>query len=80
MFLQSTIFRTSTLEAKIRNITKEALKETEQSGGVCGCGRPADGCRKCLMAEFCRRLQNSGFNSAICKSKWKSSTDIPSGN
>ncbi|XP_057764489.1 uncharacterized protein LOC130985507 [Salvia miltiorrhiza] len=77
--LQSTICRTSSLESRIRNISKEALKEAEQSGGVCECGRPADGCRKCLMAEMCRRLQNAGFNSAICKSKWKSSPDIPSG-
>ncbi|KAL1560236.1 hypothetical protein AAHA92_10476 [Salvia divinorum] len=75
--LQSTICRTSSLESKIRNITKEAVKEA--GGVVCVCGRAADGCRKCLMAEMCRRLQNSGFNSAICKSKWKSSPDIPSG-
>ncbi|KAH6790592.1 hypothetical protein C2S51_005598 [Perilla frutescens var. frutescens] len=75
--LQSTICRTSSLESRIRNTTKEALKESQ---GVCVCGKPADGsCRKCLMAEVCRRLQNVGFNSAICKSKWKSSPDIPSG-
>ncbi|KAG6416595.1 hypothetical protein SASPL_124028 [Salvia splendens] len=74
--LQSTICRTSSLESKIRNITKEAVKE---ACGVCECGRAADGCRKCLMAEICRRLQNSGYNSAICKSKWKSSPEIPSG-
>ncbi|KAI3456257.1 hypothetical protein Pfo_012920 [Paulownia fortunei] len=78
--LQSTICRTTSLESRIRNITKEALKEAQQSGNVCACGRPADnGCRKCLMEEVCRRLQNAGFNSAICKSKWRSSPDIPSG-
>lgn len=32
------------------------------------------------MKEVSSRLQNAGFNSAICKSKWKSSPDIPSGN
>lgn len=80
IFLQSTICRTSSLESGIRNITKEALKEAQQSGNVCGCNRPVDkGCRKCQMTEVCRRLQNAGYNSAICKSKWRSSPDIPSG-
>ncbi|GFP95485.1 hypothetical protein PHJA_001692800 [Phtheirospermum japonicum] len=78
--LQSTLCRTTSLESKIRNITKEALKEAQDAGSVCACGGAADdGCRKCRMEVVCRRLQNAGFNSAICKSKWKSSPDIPSG-
>nr|GEV85691.1 hypothetical protein [Tanacetum cinerariifolium] len=32
-----------------------------------------------LLILTCNRLQNSGYNSAICKSKWKSSLDIPAG-
>lgn len=79
--LQSTICRTSSLESRIRNITKEALNEAQNSGNACACGKPVDGgCRKCLMEAVCRRLQGAGFDSAICKSKWKSSPDIPSGN
>ncbi|KAL0353076.1 UNVERIFIED_CONTAM: hypothetical protein Sangu_0888900 [Sesamum angustifolium] len=80
--LQSTICRTTSLESRIRSITKEAVNEAQESGDVCACGRPFDddnGCRKCLMQVVCRRLQNSGFNTAICKSKWRSSPDIPSG-
>ncbi|KAF3451469.1 hypothetical protein FNV43_RR07564 [Rhamnella rubrinervis] len=84
--LQSTLCRTSSLETRIRNATKESIKELKNSGTKCGCGRPmasimdSDGnCRKCLMTEVCGRLRNQGFNSAICKSKWRSSTDIPSG-
>ncbi|PIN04392.1 hypothetical protein CDL12_23075 [Handroanthus impetiginosus] len=79
--LQSTICRTSSLESRIRTITKETLKEAQQSGNVCTCGKPLNnnGCRKCLMEEVCGRLRNAGFNSAICKSKWRSSPDIPSG-
>ncbi|KAG8385549.1 hypothetical protein BUALT_Bualt03G0056800 [Buddleja alternifolia] len=78
--LQTTICRTSSFESRIRNITKEALKEAQQPGNLCSCGRPFDnGCRKCLMEEVCRRLQNADFDSAICKSKWRSSLDIPSG-
>ncbi|KAL0398585.1 UNVERIFIED_CONTAM: hypothetical protein Sradi_2201800 [Sesamum radiatum] len=80
--LQSTICRTTSLESRIRSITKEAVNEAQEAGNVCSCGRPFDddnGCRKCLMQLVCRRLQNSGFNTAICKSKWRSSPDIPSG-
>ncbi|KAL3851321.1 hypothetical protein ACJIZ3_013203 [Penstemon smallii] len=78
--LQATICRTSSLETRIRNTTKETIKEAQNSGNACPCGKPHDnGCRKCLMAEVCRRLQNAGLDSAICKSKWRSSSDIPSG-
>ncbi|KAF5742279.1 hypothetical protein HS088_TW09G00323 [Tripterygium wilfordii] len=50
------------------------------SGTICGCGRPmVGGCRNCLMREVSGRLQNSGFNSAICRSKWRNSPDMPSG-
>ncbi|KAM0054303.1 hypothetical protein Hdeb2414_s0006g00193421 [Helianthus debilis subsp. tardiflorus] len=78
--LHTTLFRTTSLEAKIRNATKEALGEIEVAGHVCSCSRPVSGgCRSCKMGEICSRLRNSGFDSAICKSKWKSSSDIPSG-
>ncbi|CAI9787929.1 unnamed protein product [Fraxinus pennsylvanica] len=79
--LQATLCRTSSLESKIRSITKETMKEAQETANWCGCGRtPVNtGCRNCLMKEVCRRLQNAGFDSAICKSKWRSSPDIPSG-
>ncbi|XP_073135094.1 uncharacterized protein [Henckelia pumila] len=74
--LQATVFRTSSLESRIRKIVKEA----KQAGNACACGTPEQkSCRKCLMEVVCRRLQSCGFNSAICKSKWRSSPDIPSG-
>nr|GEV85690.1 ribonuclease H-like domain-containing protein [Tanacetum cinerariifolium] len=78
--LHSTLCRTTSLESNIRSTTKEVLKEVEESENVCSCSRPvSDGCRSCRMREVCLRLQKSGYNSAICKSKWKSSLDIPSG-
>ncbi|XP_076887610.1 uncharacterized protein LOC143537811 [Bidens hawaiensis] len=78
--LHTTLFRTTSLESKIRNITKEALSEIETAENTCSCSRPVSGgCRSCRMMIICSRLQNSGFDSAICKSKWKSSLDIPSG-
>eukprot|EP00258_Populus_trichocarpa_P017143 XP_006377369.1 uncharacterized protein LOC18103031 isoform X1 [Populus trichocarpa] len=77
--LHATLCRTSSLESSIRSITKDALKERQMAGN-CGCGRPmAAGCRSCLMAEVSSRLRNAGHNSAICKTKWRSSPDIPAG-
>lgn len=77
--VQETLCRTSSLESSIRSITKDALKERQMAGN-CGCGRPmAAGCRSCLMAEVSSRLRNAGHNSAICKTKWRSSPDIPAG-
>nr|GMD03017.1 uncharacterized protein LOC109164618 [Ipomoea batatas] len=78
--LHATLCRTTSAESRIRSITKETLKEAKQAGNMCACQKPVNGgCRSCLMNEVFRRLQNAGFNSAICKSKWKSLSDIPSG-
>ncbi|KAL3519767.1 hypothetical protein ACH5RR_017916 [Cinchona calisaya] len=80
--LHSTLCRTSSIESTIRNITKETIKEAQQTGNVtCICGREINknGCKSCLLKEVCTRLQNAGFDGAICKSKWRSSPDIPSG-
>ncbi|KAK9936380.1 hypothetical protein M0R45_013226 [Rubus argutus] len=79
--LQATLCRTNSLETKIRRVTKEAVKEAKESEeAVCGCGKAAASvCRSCLMREVSGRLCNAGYNSAICKSKWRSSPDFPSG-
>ncbi|XP_009346722.2 uncharacterized protein LOC103938440 [Pyrus x bretschneideri] len=78
--LQATLRRTSSLETRIRSLTREVVKEIQQSGMECGCGKTmAGGCQSCLLREVSGRLCNAGHNSAICKSKWRSSPDIPSG-
>ncbi|KAK7302795.1 hypothetical protein RJT34_13691 [Clitoria ternatea] len=80
--LQANICRTSSLESRIRHATKEAVQEIQSEETVCGCGKQkmaATSCRNCLMREVSRRLQKAGYNSAICKTKWRSSPDIPSG-
>ncbi|XP_050213221.1 uncharacterized protein LOC126664734 [Mercurialis annua] len=79
--LQATLCRTSSLESSIRNITKETIKEIQMRTTICSCGRSptTSGCRNCLMTELSGRLHTAGYNSAICKSKWRSSPDIPSG-
>ncbi|KAE8699130.1 hypothetical protein F3Y22_tig00110592pilonHSYRG00015 [Hibiscus syriacus] len=80
--LQQTLFRTNSIELRIRNATKEALKDIQRESTACGCGKSsmAEDCRICLMREVSSRLQNAGFNTAICRTKWRSSPDIPSGN
>ncbi|KAG4977863.1 hypothetical protein JHK82_037137 [Glycine max] len=80
--LQASICRTSSSESRIRHATKEALQEIQSAETVCGCGRQVaviTTCRNCLMREVSRRLQKAGYDSAICKTKWRSSPDIPSG-
>ncbi|XP_045810123.1 uncharacterized protein LOC123904509 [Trifolium pratense] len=82
--LETNVYKTSSLETKIRNATKEAINEIEssaESGTLCVCSRKMGGtsCRICLLREVSKRLQKAGFNSAICKTKWKSSSDIPPG-
>ncbi|KAK9284833.1 hypothetical protein L1049_024012 [Liquidambar formosana] len=79
--LQATLHRTSSLESKIRQAIKEALKELiSTTGTCCVCRRPvAGGCRSCLQREISDRLRNAGHNCAICKSKWRSQPDMPSG-
>ncbi|OMO54750.1 hypothetical protein COLO4_36349 [Corchorus olitorius] len=78
--LQATLFRTTSLESRIRQATKEALRELDVMGVQCACRRPvAGGCRNCLQRGISIHLQKAGFNCYICKSKWKSSLEIPSG-
>nr|DAD20963.1 TPA_asm: hypothetical protein HUJ06_022426 [Nelumbo nucifera] len=77
---QATLSRTSSLESKIRQATKEALRESQLKGNICVCRRPVTGgCRSCLQREVSDHLRKAGYDCAICKSKWRSSPDIPSG-
>ncbi|KAK2381134.1 hypothetical protein QL285_068767 [Trifolium repens] len=81
--LKATLCRSSSRESKIRQATKEVMRELNMSEMLCLCQRPVVAefmsCRNCLRREICDRLTNLGFNSAICKSKWRSSSEIPSG-
>ncbi|XP_027347039.1 uncharacterized protein LOC113858546 [Abrus precatorius] len=79
--LQTNLFRTSSLESRIRNATKESIQDIQNAETVCSCSTQvaASSCRNCLMREVSRQLQKAGYNSAICKTKWKSSPSIPSG-
>ncbi|XP_010437907.1 PREDICTED: uncharacterized protein LOC104721584 [Camelina sativa] len=78
--LQATLYRTSSIETKIRQATKEASKLIRSNGLVCVCRRPVtDGCRSCLRGEISRRLRDAGYDCVISKSKWRSSHEIPAG-
>ncbi|KAE9594986.1 hypothetical protein Lal_00041199 [Lupinus albus] len=81
--LQASVYRTSSLESRIRHATKEALEGIQSVETVCGCNRimaATTSCRNCLLREVSRHLQNAGYDSAICKTKWRSSSpNIPAG-
>ncbi|CAI8617054.1 unnamed protein product [Vicia faba] len=80
--LKATLCKSSSSEAKVRQATKEIMRELNMCEMLCLCCRPVvavKSCRSCLLSEICDRLSNLGYNSVICKSKWKSSSEIPSG-
>ncbi|MCL7040105.1 hypothetical protein MKW94_008777 [Papaver nudicaule] len=78
--LHATITKSSPLESSIRNATKQALKEFKLiTGTICKCGILVEGCRKCMLKHVSDHLCTAGFDAAICKSKWRKSKDIPSG-
>ncbi|XAR55515.1 hypothetical protein NMG60_11035599 [Bertholletia excelsa] len=79
--LEAILRRSSSVESKIKQATKQALRVLISEGGGCICrgSAAAEGCRNCIQREISGRLQRAGYDCSICISKWKSSTDIPSG-
>ncbi|XP_010924640.1 uncharacterized protein [Elaeis guineensis] len=78
--LQEALSRNSSVEAKVRLATEDAVKKMQSMGLVCICSnRMAKGCRNCALRHVTERLREAGYNSALCKSKWSRSLDIPSG-
>ncbi|TVU35124.1 hypothetical protein EJB05_16995 [Eragrostis curvula] len=81
--LHEALAKTSPAESRIRADTEEAIKSMRAAAGAaCSCtGRPAAGDgRRCMLRHVAERLRDAGYNSALCKSKWMRSTDIPSAN
>uniref|UniRef100_A0A0D9V5K5 Plant-specific domain TIGR01615 family protein n=1 Tax=Leersia perrieri TaxID=77586 RepID=A0A0D9V5K5_9ORYZ len=79
--LHDALAKTSQIETKIRDDTEEAIRKMRADGTVCSCARraAAGDCRSCTLRHVAERLRDAGYNSAICKSKWTRSPDIPSG-
>ncbi|KAL6851774.1 hypothetical protein ACP4OV_020338 [Aristida adscensionis] len=85
--LHDALGKTSAAEKRIQADTEEAvtqMRAAAAAGGVCCCaGRAAaaggGACRGCALRFVAERLRDAGYNSAICRSKWPRSLDIPSG-
>jgi uncharacterized protein (TIGR01615 family) len=79
--LHEAFAKTSPAESRIRAATEETLEKMRAAGAVCSCARraAAGDCRSCMLRHVADQLRDAGYNSAICKSKWPRSLDIPSG-
>ncbi|XP_062206845.1 uncharacterized protein LOC133908724 [Phragmites australis] len=79
--LHETLAKTSPTEGRIRADTEAIKTMRAAAGAACSCtGRAAAGdCRRCMLRHVAERLRDAGYNSALCKSKWTRSPDIPSG-
>ncbi|WVZ68852.1 hypothetical protein U9M48_017737 [Paspalum notatum var. saurae] len=83
--LHEALAKTSPAESRIRADAEEAIKSMRAAAAAAACscsctGRPAArDCRLCMLRHVAQRLRDAGYNSAVCKSKWTRSTDIPSG-
>ncbi|XP_062221144.1 uncharacterized protein LOC133920547 [Phragmites australis] len=80
--LHEALAKTSPAESRMRGDTEEAIKNMRAAAAAaCSCtGRAAVGdCRRCMLRHVAERLRDAGYNSALCKSKWTRSPDIPSG-
>lgn len=79
--LREALAKGSPAESRIRADTEEAVKSMRAAACSCSCtGRPAArDCRPCMLRHVADRLRDAGYDSALCKSKWTRSPDIPSG-
>lgn len=79
--VQEALAKGSPAESRIRADTEEAVKSLRAAACSCSCtGRPAArDCRPCMLRHVADQLRNAGYDSALCKSKWTRSPDIPSG-
>ncbi|KAK9689875.1 hypothetical protein RND81_09G087400 [Saponaria officinalis] len=77
--LNGILCRTSSIESKVRNETKEGLKKL--LGTInCICRKNvSDVCRNCLRQAMIDHLCDAGFMCLVQKSQWKSCHEIPSG-
>ncbi|ONK70094.1 uncharacterized protein A4U43_C05F30200 [Asparagus officinalis] len=75
--LQEALSRRSSTEVRIKRDTEEAIKKMESCGSICDCLKECR--RNCALRYVTDRLRDAGYNSALCKSKWRRSPEIPSG-
>ncbi|KAJ3670995.1 hypothetical protein LUZ60_008421 [Juncus effusus] len=74
--------KSSATEKKIRAETKEAIQKLKSENSFPSCSNHVllnGSCRNCTLNQIVQKLHQAGYNSALCKSKWCRSTDVPSG-
>ncbi|KAJ6811889.1 uncharacterized protein M6B38_151215 [Iris pallida] len=77
--LREALSRSHTIERRVR-IDVEQILSRIRSGGRTICDCPDEACRgHCVLRCVDGRLRDAGYDSALCKSKWKRSPDIYSG-
>ncbi|XP_042445501.1 uncharacterized protein LOC122030355 [Zingiber officinale] len=79
--LYEALSQISSAEVKLLQRTKDAVGKMQENGIVCSCSRTrmVKECRNCALAYIAKELHEIGYDSAVCKSKWKRSPDIPPG-
>ncbi|CAN6359451.1 unnamed protein product [Urochloa humidicola] len=86
--LHEALAERSSAESRIQADAEEAVRQMRATpGGVCSCASraaaatagAAGGCRACALRFVAERLRDAGYNSAICRSKWPRTPEIPSG-
>ncbi|KAH0449476.1 hypothetical protein IEQ34_020168 [Dendrobium chrysotoxum] len=90
--LQEALMRTGSAETRIRGNVEEAVRKLmaegatlcDFSGGgfaaaASAGGGGSEGSRGYVLRGIAERLREKGYDSAVCRSKWQRSPDIPSG-
>uniref|UniRef100_A0A0E0A1P6 Uncharacterized protein n=1 Tax=Oryza glumipatula TaxID=40148 RepID=A0A0E0A1P6_9ORYZ len=73
--LYEALAKMSSAESRIQADAEEAMRQMRAAAAAAGGG----GCRSCTLRFLAERLRDAGYNSAICRSKWPRSPEIPSG-
>ncbi|PKA65355.1 hypothetical protein AXF42_Ash005688 [Apostasia shenzhenica] len=81
--LQEALLRRGSTETRIRVEMEEILRKmTEDCGSACDLSGISGGggvARRWVLVGIVDRLREKGYDSAVCRSKWQRSPDIPSG-
>ncbi|RLN00563.1 uncharacterized protein C2845_PM06G16530 [Panicum miliaceum] len=80
--LHEALAKRSSAERRIQEDAEEAVRQMRATpGGVCSCASraAAGGCRGCSLRFVAERLRDAAYNSAICRTKWCRTPEIPSG-
>uniref|UniRef100_A0A0E0DU08 Uncharacterized protein n=1 Tax=Oryza meridionalis TaxID=40149 RepID=A0A0E0DU08_9ORYZ len=83
--LYEALAKMSSAESRIQADAEEAMRQMRAAAaGACSCASRAaaaggGGCRRCTLRFLAEWLRDAGYNSAICRSKWPRSPEIPSG-